>query len=337
MLVCLGLVIGCAGGSDPMTATSSGNTSTTSSTATTGDPEVHSVFSAQGSDPGGMALSPDGATLIFASQSKNRVLQVDTTSQRVQQSATLLGGPVRAAVSPTRGVFVVLMDKGELVRLDTSLAAVERVHVGLQPRSVLLDEARRTIYVCLFGGHKVVALNLDTLERKWEAQVPRGPRFLVLHPPTGNVIVGSALTGELTALDPTGVLLEQRYLGLALTSGNYNSSRGTLYTTDYAAGQLFELNPLTLETIGRGEAGFGATGIGFNQEDGQVYVGNAIGDIISRLPLNALSAGTQMTSNASVQGFIFPPGTPTGFAADYGGGEVYSFDSLSGSFTGPLK
>jgi hypothetical protein len=91
-----------------------------------------------------------------------------------------------------------------------------------------------------------------------------------------------------------------------------------------------------LEQVGSGQAGYGATGIGFDQERGQAFVGNAFGDIVARLPLDALSGGTELPAGVSAQGFSFPPGLSHGFAADYKNGFVYRFDPISIAFSGPL-
>jgi DNA-binding beta-propeller fold protein YncE len=229
------------------------------------------------------------------------------------------------------------MNAGEVVRLDQNLDVVQRVRVGSEPRSIAVDEPARTLYVALYGEDAVLAFDLDTLEQMWRKSVPRGPRFIVLHGTTGNVIVGSALTGEVSVLSREGSLITKRVVGLAPTSAAINGTSGTLFVTDYASGNLLELDPVTLEILASGQAGYGATGIGFNQAEGQAFVGNAFGDIVARLPLEALSEGTELPSSISVQGFVFPAGLAHGFAADYRRGLVYRCDPTAVVFSGPLS
>lgn len=327
MLVAL-LIAGCAGGGSA--ASGGGGNNDTDHVPDPGDP----VFSAAGADPGGMAAAGDGR-LAFASYARGRVEVLNLAAGTVTKSTLVSGGPIRAAFAPDGTLFVALLDEGAVVRFDGDLAEVARVSVGRQPRSIALDAARSRLYVALFGEDRLKVLDSSTLEAKGEFATGRGPRFVVVQPATGNVLVGSALDGQLRLFSPDGDELARTSVGLTPTSGAVRAANNSFVVTDYARGKVFELADRTLATQREFDVAFGATGIGVDAARGTYLTGNAL---LPQLDRNSFADGGQFSypSPTPIQGIFVIPGGTGAISADYVNGRLYSLDLDSGTFAGPI-
>jgi hypothetical protein len=159
---------------------------------------------ALGGEPQALAPGPE-AGVVYVSLGTGEVVRVDMASGAVTARAGGLERPRGLAFDPPTGRLLVTdAQAGTVIRFSADLSArlaarrLAKYPQGEElPDQVLLDTARRRLYVTLPGTRRLVTLNVDTLEPVAEATLAGGPLIeAALDAAQGRVYVLSALSPE---------------------------------------------------------------------------------------------------------------------------------------------
>jgi len=163
--------------------------------------------------PTHVALSPDERRLYVAAETANRLLVVDTETQRVTQEVSMPGSPQDVALSrdgrrayvscnAPGGVAVVDLEQGRVV---TTLPA------GDSPQGVALSPDERRLFVANWLSDDVSVIDLQTGAEEKRLIAGRAPSEFALTPDGRTLLVANALAhpapypqspmGELTVID----------------------------------------------------------------------------------------------------------------------------------------
>jgi YVTN family beta-propeller protein len=124
-----------------------------------------------GEQPAGLALTPDGKTLVVANSFSGTVALVDLAGGAVRAHVALPGMPYGVAVSPDGGrAYVTVSQLDEVAVLDLPSGKVSaRIGVGRRPRALDLKADGKTLVVANLAGGSLSVINTETL--KEEARV----------------------------------------------------------------------------------------------------------------------------------------------------------------------
>jgi YVTN family beta-propeller protein len=129
-------------------------------------------------NPRGMALTPDGRTLIVANNADETLSLIDTATL-TERSRVRVGYAPRHIVTTRQGrVFVSLTGNDSVLEFDMQREApVREIAVGGRPKTMVLSHDQRFLYVANFIANSLSVIDLGSLER---VDVPLG-----LHKPSG--------------------------------------------------------------------------------------------------------------------------------------------------------
>lgn len=136
---------------------------------------------------GPSAIVRHGETSLVADADRSTLL-------RSAGPPLLIGEEPHRLLAVGSHLFVTLRGAGEVVRLDRvedEWVEGARAQVGAEPWSLVLDEARSTLWVSLSMEDAVVALDPATLQERARVAVPDEPRGVLAHP-EGGILVTSA-------------------------------------------------------------------------------------------------------------------------------------------------
>lgn len=133
------------------------------------DPSTNQVVSRirVGSDPHGLAFSPDGATLYVANRGSGSISVVDVATLTATGSLPLPGGgsPEGLALTPDGATLYAVnnIDAGTLIVFDLAAGAAKTsVRVGRQPKRVRVSPDGSLAFIANFGANNVSVLDTRT-------------------------------------------------------------------------------------------------------------------------------------------------------------------------------
>jgi DNA-binding beta-propeller fold protein YncE len=168
-----------------------------------------------------LAKSPDGAVLAYVADSDEPTLHtVDVTNGREVAVTELHGNPEHVMVLADGRVAVTLRQANQVEVLepnDRSADALSSrclVDVPTEPIALAASPDDSTLVVTSAWAHKVTALDGKTLATKFEADVGREPRAIVVSDDGQRAFVAHLVNASLSVVDLTGDKHEVRPLGL---------------------------------------------------------------------------------------------------------------------------
>jgi len=150
---------------------------------------------AGGTDPEGLAVSPDGKTVYVANEDAGAASIVDAASGRVLQELAVGIEPEGVAVSPDgRWVYVTAETSGTVTVIDAQTRAVAAtVLVGQRPRSATFSPDGRHAYVTAELGGNVTLIDVPShsVVRTVPLAQPARPCGVAVAPDGGTVYVAT--------------------------------------------------------------------------------------------------------------------------------------------------
>jgi len=225
-----------------------------------------------GTDPEGIAASPDGAVVYVSNEDASAASIVDAKAGRVLETLTVGIEPEGVAASPDgRWVYVTAETSGTVTVIDTAKrAVVANVEVGQRPRSAAFSPDGRRAYVTaelgagvtlidVAGGHRAV--------RTVPVAPPARPCGVVVSPDGRTVYVATGRGNSVAVLDAETLAergripVGQRPWGIALGDGGRR-----LYTANGVSNDVSVIDTAAGRVVATIKAGNGPWGVAAEPE-----------------------------------------------------------------------
>jgi YVTN family beta-propeller protein len=169
----------------------------------------------------GLAWHPDGKRLYCSGSAANAVYELAWRNGTLSRTRTLslgardetqfVGG---IAVHPDgRQLFAVNPLGQSLTAVDLNTGRPKKtVRLEAEPYTCLISRDRRTLYVSLWGGSKVVAFDAATLEKRSDLPTGEHPGAMAESPDGSRLFVACANTNSVWVLDTAASRAEEQVL-----------------------------------------------------------------------------------------------------------------------------
>lgn len=170
--------------------------------------------------PVDLVLTVDEEWLLTANQTADSVSLIRTATGEVVTEVACGRRPAALALTPDgRRVLVSGTFSGDLTVLalaDGKLAHVASVHLGFEPRGVVVSPDGKLAYVALTTAHQVAVVDLARLKVVDRIGVGRWPRYLALSPDGKRLAVGANGDGGVSVVDTAArkMLFQEDFSGL---------------------------------------------------------------------------------------------------------------------------
>jgi YVTN family beta-propeller protein len=134
-----------------------------------------------GTNPYGVAVSPDGKHVYAGNGGSNNVSVIDTTTPPPSVVATITVGtfPVGVAVTPDgKHAYVANLNSNSVSVIDTTttpLSVVATITVGTNPYGVAVSPDGKHVYVTNNGSNNISVIDTTTTPRPWWPRSRWGP------------------------------------------------------------------------------------------------------------------------------------------------------------------
>jgi alpha-galactosidase len=246
-----------------------------------------------GSDPSGVAVTPDGKYVYVTSHGSGNVDVIDTATNTVVATVPVGAGPYGIAITPD-GKYAYVADNGSgnVDVIDTATnTVVATVPVGAGPYGIAITADGKTAYVSDNGANAVTPIDTATNTAGTPIPVGTAPRQIAITPDDGTAYVANMGSANVTPIDvatnTAGTAIPVSCAGP--DAATVDPANSTLYVTCFGASGI---NP----------ASYGAV-----------------------VPIN--TATNQPGASIQVSAH------PEGIAADSSGGTLYATDAFQSTIT----
>jgi DNA-binding beta-propeller fold protein YncE len=156
--------------------------------------------------PGGLAATPDGSTVVVVGVRARRIAAYRADGQTLASLPAGVG-PTHV-VAGSHGQFYVADTQGDAVLVFASsgetIHQVSRIRVGGAPYGLATDTQHDRLYVTTTASNQLLSFRIDgprlIPDRRWPT--PRQPNSVAADPATGRVYVAGAADGVIQVLAP---------------------------------------------------------------------------------------------------------------------------------------
>jgi YVTN family beta-propeller protein len=205
---------------------------------------------AVGSDPTGVAVTPDGKQAYVANHGSGNVSVIDTATNAVVATVRVGSGPYGIAVTPDgKHAYVADNGSGNVDVIDTATNTVTAtIPVGAGPYGLAVTPDGKTAYVSNQSAGTVTPINTATGAAGTPIPVGSAPRQIAITPDGSTAYVanmGSAsVTPINTATNTAGTAIKVPYSGPDAAA--IDPANSTLYVTCFGAAGI---NPATYGAV----------------------------------------------------------------------------------------
>jgi YVTN family beta-propeller protein len=198
-------------------------------------------------EPHHLVLTPDGRELVIADSGGNELLFVEPTTGEVKRRERI-SNPYHLEFSPDGRYLVVASLRRDQVDIyeAATLALIHRLRPGDMPSHVAFSPDSRRVFVTLQGDRALVAIDLETRNEIWKAEVGPEPAGVIWH--RGRLIVGVMGADHFVTVNPeTGEVARAFTLGRGAHTIFPSPDGRALFATSRVDSRLAEVDPETLE------------------------------------------------------------------------------------------
>ncbi len=170
--------------------------------------------------PVDLILTPDEKWLLTVNQTSDTVSLVDVATGKVHAEAACGRRPSALALTPDgKTVLVTGTESGDLTALSLqggTLKDAGKVHLGFEPRGVVVAPDGKLAYVALTTQHTLAVVELPGLKVLDRIAVGRWPRYLALSPDGKRLAVGANGDGgvSVVATEQRKMLFLEKFGGI---------------------------------------------------------------------------------------------------------------------------
>jgi YVTN family beta-propeller protein len=159
-----------------------------------------------------LAIQPGTGKLYYPHRDDNRVVILDTKTDKIQKIVSVKGGPVGVAFKPNGEVWLHEDGDGSVTVLDKTDSVVQVIPTGGQGAGRIAVSPDGRYAASTHGGTQDVAI-IDTDKRTVVATVPlgRGPGFPLFSPDSSKLYVMNSGSGDVAVIDVVTRALTARH------------------------------------------------------------------------------------------------------------------------------
>ena len=159
-----------------------------------------------------LAIQPGSGKLYYPHRDDNRVVVLDTKTDKILRIVAVKGGPVGVAFRPNGEVWLHEDGDGSVTVLDKTDSVVQVIDTGGKGAGRIAVSPDGRYAASTHGGTQDVAL-IDTETRAVVASVPlgRGPGFPLFSPDSSKLYVMNSGSGDVAVIDVKSRTLTARH------------------------------------------------------------------------------------------------------------------------------
>lgn len=278
-----------------------------------------------GSNPTGMAITPDGRELFVTNLASRSVSVISTASNTVRKTITVGRDPTGVAVSPDgRRAYVVYgLSDGAVAEISTATGTVTRtIRLSLDsyPQEVAVSPDSRTLYVTNWNPSTVSVVSAVTSAVTATIKVGTHPVGVAVLPGGGLAYVANqgagAGPGTMSVIDTAGRPHVTKTIALGTGNGPWEvepSPGNRAYVTNSGGHTVSVIDTATNRVTGSITVGLAPYGVAVNPATARAYVTNSASQDLSVIS----TTGDRVI--AAVRGLHYP----TGVAVSPDGARIY--------------
>ena len=151
-----------------------------------------------GKEPHHLMITPDNRQLIIANAIGNNLVFVDPLTGNILKRIPRIADPYQIGFSPDGRWFVVNGNRLNHVDIyhyhNGELELAKRLKYRLTPSHLAFSRDSKTVFVTVQETDRLAAIDLTTLQEKWNVATGRTPAGVWITPGQGLILVG--ITGE---------------------------------------------------------------------------------------------------------------------------------------------
>jgi gliding motility-associated-like protein len=265
---------------------------------------------ASGSNPVGVAISPDQTFVYVTNTGSNSISVIDTRSNSVSATITVGQNPIGIVISPDGSKLYVTNSADNTVSVVSIVTntVVAKIVVGGSPAGIAISPDGGTLYVGNDNGSSVSVIN--TAANTVSATIPLSgyPNGLVVSPDGKTLYVSIASTNSIAVINTstnaisTIISVGNDPFGITESSdGNY------IYVVNKGANSVSVINTATNSVSKTIAVGNNPVGVSLNQDNTKLYVTNQISNTVSIIDTKTQAVTSTVnvgTSPESIGGFV---------------------------------
>jgi YVTN family beta-propeller protein len=292
---------------------------------------------AVGSDPVGVAITPDGKTAYVVNQVSDSVTPIDTATNTPGMPIVVGSGPFGVAITPDgKTAYVANAGSGSVTPIDTATnTAGTAIAVGAGPVGVAVTPDGKTAYVTNSGSGSVTPIDTATNTAGMAIAVGGGPFGVAITPDGKTAYVVNEFSGSVTPIDTatntpgTAIAVGSVPFGVAITPDGK-----TAYVTNFSSASV---TPIDTATNTQGTAiavGRSPFGVAITPNGKIAYVANFNSGSVTPIDTATNTPGTPIAVGIAPEGVAVTPnqGPAAAFSATMApAGQASSFDASASS------
>jgi len=230
-----------------------------------------------GSDPFGVAVSPDGSKVYVTNIGSDNVSVINTSTNLVANTVDVGVGPEGISVSPDgSNVYVANYGDGTVSVINALTNHVTSIiGVGTDPVGIVVSLDGSKVYVANWASNNVSVIDVSTNSVSATITVGRQPYAIAVSPDGGKVYVTNWTDGTLSVIDTTTNLATNTInVGGNPEGITLSSDGGTVFVANQA-GYVSIINAASDSVRNTINVGFYPAGISLSPDGGKVFVANS--------------------------------------------------------------
>jgi YVTN family beta-propeller protein len=271
-----------------------------------------------GTNPAGIAITPDGKTAYVANYGSNTVTPIDTAANIAGGAITVGTGPAWIAITPDgKTAYVANYGSNTVIPIDTATnTAGTAIAVGSAPVGIAISPDGKTVYVANSHANTVTPIDTATNTAGTAIAVGSAPIGIAISPDGKTVYVANSGANTVTPIDTatntagTAIAAGSAPIGIAISPDGASA-----YVADSGFDTITPITVATNTTRTPITVGNGPWGIAITPDGASAYVanlGNAgfSGNTTSGSTLvSGISSTARLSQGMTVTGAGIPEGT----------------------------
>lgn len=203
-------------------------------------------------EPHHWTLTPDGKDLLIGDSSANEVLVIDPMTFELRRRMAI-SNPYHLAFSPNGKHFVIAGLARNQVDIyePGSYRLIKRFRMASMPSHMDFLPDSSVVFLSLQGTGRIVAIDLNRLEERWNEECGRAPAGVLVH--DAKVLTGNMGSDDVTVMDAaTGKILRRIRTGKGAHTLFRAPDRKTIWVNNRLdANSVVVLDAATLDPIRR--------------------------------------------------------------------------------------
>ena len=292
-----------------------------------------------GTNPEGIAITPNGTTAYVANNGSGTVTLFNTAIGFTGSPITVGANPIDIAITPNGATaYVVNYSSSTVTPINTSTnVAGSPITVATQPYAIAITPNGAAAYVVSYGSGTVTPISTATNTAGSPITVGATPEGIAITPNGATAYVTNYGSGTVTPINTatntagSPITVGTSPVGIAITPDG-----ATAYVTNVGSGTVTPINTATNTAGSPITVGSGPSDIAITPNGATAYVTNNVSGTVTPINISTNTAGSPITVGSSPVGIAITPDGATAYVTNAGSGTVTPINTATNTAGSPI-